>query len=72
MKRFESPHDVKSRLADAQYLADDHVAVTAYLADRLEKPVLCEGPAGVGKTEFAKAISLVTGHILIRLQCYEG
>ena len=72
MSRFASPADVKERLAGAKYLADDHVAVTAFLADRLEKPILAEGPAGVGKTELAKALATATGHRLIRLQCYEG
>jgi MoxR-like ATPase len=72
MPRFQSATDVQERLAAARYLADDDVAVTVYLADRLEKPILCEGPAGVGKTELAKAIAAITGHTLIRLQCYEG
>jgi MoxR-like ATPase len=72
VSRFQSPADVKERLAAVKYLADDEVAVTVYLADRLEKPILCEGPAGVGKTELAKGIAAITGHRLIRLQCYEG
>lgn len=72
MSRFQSPADVKERLAAVKYLADDDAAVTVYLADRLEKPILCEGPAGVGKTELAKGIAAITGHRLIRLQCYEG
>ena len=72
MNRFDSPADATQRLAAAGYLADDHVAVTTYLADRLDKPILCEGPAGVGKTELAKAIASATGHRLVRLQCYEG
>jgi MoxR-like ATPase len=71
-RRFGSPAEVKERLASARYLADDSLAVTIYLADQLDKPVLCEGPAGVGKTELAKAVSAITGHRLIRLQCYEG
>jgi MoxR-like ATPase len=54
------------------YLADEPAALVAYLAQRLGKPVLVEGPAGVGKTELAKAISRATGRHLIRLQCYEG
>ena len=72
MSRYESPQDVKERLAATKYLADDNVAVTVYLADRLEKPILCEGPAGVGKTELAKALAATTSDRLIRLQCYEG
>ena len=72
MTRFRSATDVKERLAAVKYLADEDVAVTVYLADQLEKPVLCEGPAGVGKTELAKAIAAITGHTLTRLQCYEG
>jgi MoxR-like ATPase len=71
-RRFGSAAEVKERLEGASYLADDHLAVTVYLADQLEKPVLCEGPAGVGKTELAKALSRATGDPLIRLQCYEG
>jgi MoxR-like ATPase len=72
VSRFQSPAEVRERLARVKYLADDEVATTVYLADRLEKPILCEGAAGVGKTELAKAIAAVTGHRLIRLQCYEG
>ncbi len=72
MTHFRSPVDVQERLAAVKYLADDRIAVTVYLADRLEKPILCEGPAGVGKTELAKAVAALTGHRLIRLQCYEG
>jgi MoxR-like ATPase len=74
-----SPHgapadvaEVKESLAGVGYLADEPVALVAYLAQRLGKPVLVEGPAGVGKTELAKAISRATGRDLIRLQCYEG
>ena len=70
--RFGSPEEVRERLAGVRYLADDHLAVTIYLADQLDKPVLCEGPAGVGTTELAKAVAEATGHRLIRLQCYEG
>jgi len=72
MSRFRSPDEVKERLAGVGYLADDDVAVTVYLADHLEKPLLCEGPAGVGKTALGKGIAAVTGHRLTRLQCYEG
>ena len=64
--------DVREALARVGYLADEPAALVAYLAQRLGKPVLVEGPAGVGKTELAKAISRATGRDLIRLQCYEG
>ena len=70
--RFESVTDVVERLRGVDYLADDNIAGVVYLADKLEKPVLVEGPAGVGKTELAKAIAESTGARLIRLQCYEG
>jgi MoxR-like ATPase len=63
---------VRDGLADAGYLADEGIAGVVYLADRLAKPVLVEGPAGTGKTELAKAVSRQTGARLIRLQCYEG
>jgi len=64
--------DVRQSLGEVGYLADEPAALVAYLAQRLGKPVLVEGPAGVGKTELAKAISRATGRDLIRLQCYEG
>jgi MoxR-like ATPase len=64
--------DVKEALGRAGYLADEPAALVAYLAQRLGKPVLVEGPAGVGKTELAKALSRATGRHMIRLQCYEG
>jgi MoxR-like ATPase len=64
--------EVKGSLAEAGYLADEPAALVSFLAERLGKPVLVEGPAGVGKTELAKAISRATGRRLIRLQCYEG
>ena len=64
--------EVKTALAEAGYLADEPAALVAFLAQRLEKPILVEGPAGVGKTELAKALSRATGRELIRLQCYEG
>jgi MoxR-like ATPase len=63
---------VKEALGRVGYLADEPAALVAYLAQRLGKPVLVEGPAGVGKTELAKAISRATARPLIRLQCYEG
>ena len=64
--------EVKDALAEVGYLADEPAALVSFLAQRLGKPVLVEGPAGVGKTELAKAISRATGRDLIRLQCYEG
>lgn len=70
--RFESVQQVRDALRDAQYLADDGIAGIAYLADRLQKPILVEGPAGTGKTQLAKSIAEITGARLIRLQCYEG
>jgi MoxR-like ATPase len=71
-ERFDSVDEVLDRLRGADYLADSSIAGVVFLADRLEKPVLVEGPAGVGKTELAKAVAEVTGSRLIRLQCYEG
>ena len=71
-ERFQSVDDVITRLRTADYLSDAGIAGVVYLADRLEKPVLVEGPAGVGKTELAKAVAAVTDGRLIRLQCYEG
>ena len=70
--QFASVADVTERLTAAGYLTDDAIATTVFLADRLGKPLLVEGPAGVGKTELAKAIAEATGAELIRLQCYEG
>jgi len=68
----ESVGDVRDALARVGYLADEPAALVSFLAQRLGKPVLVEGPAGVGKTELAKALSRSTGRDLIRLQCYEG
>ena len=70
--QFASVADVKTRLEGAGYLTDDAIATTVFLADRLGKPLLVEGPAGVGKTELAKAVATATSAELIRLQCYEG
>jgi MoxR-like ATPase len=64
--------DVTKRLSEAGYLPDAQIATTVFLADRLGKPLLVEGPAGVGKTELAKALATATDAELIRLQCYEG
>ncbi|MFH9727696.1 AAA family ATPase [Streptomyces sp. NPDC017254] len=69
---FSSVDDVAEKLATTGYLASPAVATTVFLADRLGKPLLVEGPAGVGKTELAKAVTEVTGARLVRLQCYEG
>jgi len=69
---FQSLEETRERLSAAGYLADDSTALVAHLATALGKPVLVEGPAGVGKTELAKALSRATGRKLIRLQCYEG
>ena len=71
-ERFASVAEVAARLAAAGYLASDAIATTVFLADRLDKPLLVEGPAGVGKTQLAKALSQTLGAELIRLQCYEG
>jgi MoxR-like ATPase len=70
--RFASPADVIDRLRAADYLADPTIGLTVFIADRLEKPVLVEGPAGVGKTELARSAASITGARLVRLQCYEG
>jgi len=64
--------ETKQALAAAGYLADESAALVSFLAQRLGKPILVEGPAGVGKTELAKALSRASGRELIRLQCYEG
>ena len=71
-ERFASVQGVRDALRDVNYLADDGIAGVAFLADRLGKPVLVEGPAGTGKTQLAKTIAEMTGARLIRLQCYEG
>ncbi|MHA0288114.1 AAA family ATPase [Mycobacterium sp. C3-094] len=69
---FADIDDVARRLAETGYLPDTATATAVFLADRLEKPLLVEGPAGVGKTELARAIAQATGSGLVRLQCYEG
>jgi MoxR-like ATPase len=71
-ERFASIDATTSSLREVDYLADTNISGVVFLADRLEKPVLVEGPAGVGKTELAKAVAASTGARLIRLQCYEG
>jgi MoxR-like ATPase len=69
---FTSIADVKAKLAAADYLASDAVATTVFLASELGKPLLVEGPAGVGKTELSRAVADACGADLVRLQCYEG
>src|SRR5215210_834509 len=71
-ERFDTVESATQRLRDVNYLADTNISGVVFLADRLGKPVLVEGPAGVGKTELAKAAAAATGARLIRLQCYEG
>jgi MoxR-like ATPase len=70
--RFESVDQVREDLGKVDYLSDEGIAGVVYLADRLGKPILVEGPAGTGKTQLAKSVAEITGARLIRLQCYEG
>jgi MoxR-like ATPase len=72
IRSFSSIEETKKALSAQQYIASDEIATTTFLTQQLEKPLLTEGPAGVGKTELAKAIAKATGRELIRLQCYEG
>ena len=69
---YASAADVRQRLAGQKYICDDNIATVVYLASRLGKPLLVEGPAGVGKTELAKVIASSLDTELIRMQCYEG
>ena len=69
---FDSVNEVLERLQKQDYICDKKISTVVFLADKLEKPVLVEGPAGVGKTELAKVVAAATGRQLIRLQCYEG
>ena len=69
---FQSVQDAERALEGVGYLASAEIATAAFLADRMEKPVLVEGPAGVGKTEFGRSLAKALGRELVRLQCYEG
>jgi len=69
---FDSVEKVEKSLAEQEYICDRKIATVVFLAGKLEKPVLVEGPAGVGKTELAKVVAAATRRKLIRLQCYEG
>ena len=69
---YNSTSEIRDALNEQQYVASDEINTVILLAEKLQKPILCEGPAGVGKTELAKAWAGATGRRLIRLQCYEG
>ncbi|MBI2879119.1 MAG: MoxR family ATPase [Candidatus Rokubacteria bacterium] len=69
---FTSVEEVQQHFRSAQYIANRRIATVVYLAERMGRPILIEGPAGVGKTEMAKALAEATARRLIRLQCYEG
>src|SRR5258705_1812110 len=69
---FQSIDHVLAKLTEQDYIGDKKIGTVVFLAEKLEKPVLVEGPAGVGKTELAKVVAAATGRNLIRLQCYEG
>ena len=69
---FDSASTVRDAFSKQKYIASNEISTIVYLAEKLGKPLLAEGPAGVGKTELAKAIAGATGRELIRLQCYVG
>jgi MoxR-like ATPase len=69
---FETIDDVRQGLSQERYIATDEISTVLFLAEKLGKPLLLEGPAGVGKTELSKAWAAATGRELVRLQCYEG
>jgi MoxR-like ATPase len=71
-RMFSSIEEVVERFANQGYIASRRIATVVYLASRLQKPILVEGPAGVGKTDLAKVLAAALGYELIRLQCYEG
>ena len=70
--KLESVDSIVESLATVGYICNEQIATVVYLAAALEKPILVEGPPGVGKTELAKSCAQVTGAPLVRLQCYEG
>src|SRR5205809_676224 len=72
MSFFKTVEDVLAQLRGQSYIADRRIATAVFLADHMQKPILVEGPAGVGKTELAKTLATVLSTELIRLQCYEG
>lgn len=72
MATFQTVQDVTDRLLRQDYISSDEISTVVFLAERMGKPVLAEGPAGVGKTELAKVWAAATGRNLVRLQCYEG
>src|SRR5664279_4723547 len=69
---FDSPQDALASLSCAGYLTDRKTATTVYLADRINKPIMLEGPAGAGKTELAQCVARAAAVPLLRLQCYQG